>query len=59
MEEVAEGGRDWTRVGQLTADRKKWKELVKKRVKRVLEWENSRGHHWMGNRVEERNATVE
>ena len=56
---LREAGVDWMRIGQLTADRKKWKEMVKKRMRRVLEWENSRGHHWTGSRVEERNATVE
>ena len=56
---LREAGVDWTRIGQLTADRKEWKEVVRKRMKRVLEWENSRGHHWSGNRVEVRNATVE
>ena len=56
---LREAGVDWTRIGQLTADRKKWKEIVRKRMKRILEWEWSQGHKWEGVFEGERNATKE
>ena len=54
---VREAGADWTRIGQLTSDRKKWKGLVRERMKRIKGWEDSRGHKWTGVRVEVRNST--
>ena len=54
---LREAAIDASRIGQLTADRKKWKEIVRKRMKRIQEWENSQGHKWTGEKVIERNAT--
>ena len=56
---MRDAGIDASRIGQLTADRKKWKETVKKRMKRIQNWENSRGHHWNGEKVSERNVSKE
>ena len=56
---LREAGVDVARIGELTADRKRWREIVRKRMKRIQEWEWSRGHKWTGQRVLVRNATVE
>ena len=56
---LKEAGVDASRIGQLTSDRKKWKETVRKRMKRIQNWENSQGHQWKGEKVAERNATKE
>ena len=36
---LREAGIDAARIGPLTSDRKKWKELVRERMKRIYEWE--------------------
>ena len=56
---LREAGVDWTRIGRLTEDRKKWKEVVRVRMKRIQEWESSQGHHWNGHVVRERNVARE
>ena len=49
---LREAGVDVTRVGALAADRKGWKELVTNRMRVIAEWEECRGHAWMGERKE-------
>ena len=56
---MREAGVDWTRIGRLTEDRKKWKEMVRLRMKRIQEWEWSQGHQWSGQVVRERNVSRE
>ena len=55
---VREAGIDYTRIDELTADRKEWKRLVNERMKHLTEFEKSKGHNWTGGQVE-RNKTVE
>ena len=43
---LREAGVDVTRIGRLTADRKEWKGIVRRRMKRIEEWEWSRGNKW-------------
>ena len=45
---LKEAGIDWTRIGVLTGDRKKWKEIVRERMKWLQEWEWSKGKKWEG-----------
>ena len=45
---LREAGIDYTRVGQLAADRKEWRALVRRRMRRIEEWEWSRGYQWKG-----------
>ena len=40
-------------------DRKKWKEVVSKRMRRIELWEWGQGHQWNGERVTERNVSKE
>ena len=40
---LREAGIDWTRIGQLTKERKEWKALVKKRMDHLEKWEERRG----------------
>ena len=55
---VREAGLDVTKIGKMTADRGRWKELVKKRMAHLEKYEWSRGHTWQGDPLE-RNATKE
>ena len=55
---VREAGIDYTRIGDLTADRKGWKRLVNERMKHLANYEKSKGHNWKGGQVD-RNAAVE
>ena len=43
---IREAGWDQTNIGALTGDRKKWKALVKDRMKHLLRWEESKGNKW-------------
>ena len=56
---LREAGIDYTRIGQLTKDRKKWKEVVRERMEVLRQWEWSRGHKWQGEVPEKRDATRE
>ena len=56
---LREAGIDYTRIGQLTQDRKKWKAVVKERMEVLRTWEWSKGHKWQGERPDKRNATKE
>ena len=38
---LREAGIAYTRIGQITVARKEWKEAVRKRMKRIEEWEMS------------------
>ena len=55
---LREAGADVTRIGVLAADRKGWKAFVKERMETIAEWEESRGHTWMGG-TKERVARLE
>ena len=41
---LKEAGIDWTRINQLTSDRKEWKGIVKQRMKNLEKWERGNGH---------------
>ena len=45
---LREAGIDYTRIGQHTRDRKKWKGRVKERMEELKTWERSKGHKWRG-----------
>ena len=49
---LREAGIDPTDLQTVTHDRKKWKRLVKERMKWLDTWEKSAGHHWKGERGE-------
>ena len=55
---LKEAGLDYTRIGRLTADRKEWKAKVKERMKKIEEWEASKGKRWTGGEIV-RDATRE
>lgn len=55
---LREAGLDWTDVGNLTKDRKKWKSAVKERMEWLAKWERSKGKNWDGE-VMERNQVKE
>ena len=55
---LKEAGIDYTRIGMLTADRKAWRAKVKERMKKVEEFEESKGKRWTGGEVV-RDATRE
>ena len=40
---IQEAGMDWTKIGQLTKDRKIWRTAVKKRMKYLEKWERRKG----------------
>ena len=56
---LREAGIDYTKIGLLTRDRKKWKGLVKERMEDLRTWERSKGHKWQGERPERRDAVKE
>ena len=56
---LREAGIDYTRIGQLTKDRKKWKAIVKERMEALRKWEWSKGHKWQEERPDKRDATKE
>ena len=41
---VREAGVDWTEVGDLAADRGKWKEIIKERMEHLEEYDRSKGN---------------
>ena len=55
---VKEAGIDYTKINQLTSDRKAWRSIVKERVKHIQEWERKGGHQVQGERGD-RNVKVE
>ena len=52
---LKETGIDWTDLGEVTKDRKKWKRLVTDRMEALAKWDMSKGKLWSGV-VVERNA---
>ena len=56
---LREAGIDWTDLGEVTSDRKKWKKLVKERMEKLDKWEKSKGHRWTGGVVERNERSVE
>ena len=55
---LREAGIDYTKIGQLTSDRKLWKSRVRERMDHLRKWEWSMGHSWEGVPME-RNAPKE
>ena len=49
---IREAGWDVTTIGAKAADRKKWKGMVRDRMKHLAEWENSKGKKWQGEAME-------
>ena len=49
---MKEAGLDYTQVGELTKDRKRWKSLVSERMKHLAEYEKSKGNKWTGQWME-------
>ena len=49
---LREAGLDWTRIGQLTSDRRVWKGRVRERMDHLRKWEWSQGHKWEGAQME-------
>ena len=45
---IREAGWDVTRIGKLVEDRRKWKEMIRERMKMLAEYEDSKGHKWDG-----------
>ena len=56
---LREAGIDWTKIGQLTADRKMWKGKVRERMDNLRKWEMSTGHKWEGEPVQRNVAREE
>ena len=56
---LREAGIDWTDLGEVTSDRKKWKKLVKERMEKLDKWEKSKGHRWTGGVVERNERSAE
>ena len=54
---LREAGLDWTDLKSLTEDRKRWKKMVRERMKHLERWEWSQGHKWTGEEIK-RNAEV-
>ena len=43
---LKEAGIDWTKIGQLSVDRKMWKGRVREHMDHFRQWEWSTGHKW-------------
>ena len=56
---LREAGIDYTRIGQLTKDKKVWKASVRERMDALKDWEWSKGHKWQKDSPEKRDATRE
>ena len=52
---LREAGIDWTDLGEVTSDRKEWKNKVMTRMEKLDIWEKCQGHKWAGAIVEQRN----
>ena len=53
---IKEAGLDYTKIGDLTKDRKEWRILVRKRARKIEEWEKKAGHGEEGGDRGERNT---
>ena len=56
---VKEAGMDFTKIGELTKNRKVWKKKVKARMKHLSEWEKQRGKKSQGAETERNNLVQE
>ena len=56
---VKEAGMDFTRIGELTKNRKEWKKKVKARMKHLSKWEKLRGKKSQGAEIERNNLVQE
>ena len=55
---IREAGLDCTKIGEMTKDRKAWKNTVKERMKHLDQYEQSKGNKWSGQWLS-RNKEVE